>query len=248
MQQTDQVEAKLDGVRVILARSAGTDGAVYVMIDTDREPDGSDGGPGLRVDVNDARVYEGVPYLHDRRQDLDVEAFVDGYCESALWADCTPADRCVVCGDLVVYGKGMPNVFAWRHVDQHDHIAERDEDQETGGRKGLTLRPEARERMAVDPRRFVAENADDVLAYCDARREEIEGYVREPGDVSSEETLNVPEAWAGHDLWMTRRHHGVGFWDRGLGELGDRLMAAAQAMGEPDDHVPFDRGDGTADA
>lgn len=30
---------------------------------------------------------------------------------------------------------------------------------------------------------------------------------------------------AGHDFWLTRCGHGAGFWDRGLGDLGDRLTA-----------------------
>lgn len=37
---------------------------------------------------------------------------------------------------------------------------------------------------------------------------------------------------AGHDFWLTRNGHGAGFWDRGLGELGDRLSEAAEAFGE----------------
>ena len=36
----------------------------------------------------------------------------------------------------------------------------------------------------------------------------------------------------GHDLWLTRNRHGAGFWDRGLGELGDQLTATAHQMGE----------------
>lgn len=35
-----------------------------------------------------------------------------------------------------------------------------------------------------------------------------------------------------HDYWLTRNHHGAGFWDRGLGGLGDRLTKAAQLDGE----------------
>lgn len=31
------------------------------------------------------------------------------------------------------------------------------------------------------------------------------------------------EARAGHDFWLTRNGHGAGFWDRGLGAVGDRL-------------------------
>lgn len=43
------------------------------------------------------------------------------------------------------------------------------------------------------------------------------------------------EAAFGHDLWLTRRHHGAGFWDRNElpSALGDALTDAAHAMGEP---------------
>lgn len=37
---------------------------------------------------------------------------------------------------------------------------------------------------------------------------------------------------AGHDFWFTRNHHGVGFWDRELGAIGDRLTETAHVMGE----------------
>lgn len=33
----------------------------------------------------------------------------------------------------------------------------------------------------------------------------------------------------GHDFWLTRNGHGVGFWDRGLGDLGDELTKHAEA-------------------
>ena len=36
----------------------------------------------------------------------------------------------------------------------------------------------------------------------------------------------------GHDLWLTRNHHGAGFWDRGYGEVGKRLTEAAEAIGQ----------------
>jgi len=41
----------------------------------------------------------------------------------------------------------------------------------------------------------------------------------------------------GHDFWLTRNHHGAGFWDRGLGELGDRLTTLAHAAGGRDLYV-----------
>ena len=31
---------------------------------------------------------------------------------------------------------------------------------------------------------------------------------------------------AGHDFWLTRNHHGVGFWDRGHGDIGKKLTTS----------------------
>ncbi len=39
---------------------------------------------------------------------------------------------------------------------------------------------------------------------------------------------------AGHDFWLTRNGHGAGFWDRGLGVLGDRLSKHAKSFGPAD--------------
>ena len=33
-------------------------------------------------------------------------------------------------------------------------------------------------------------------------------------------------AQAGRDFWYSRNGHGVGFWDRGLGPIGDKLSSA----------------------
>lgn len=50
----------------------------------------------------------------------------------------------------------------------------------------------------------------------------------------------LQDAQVGHDFWLTRNHHGAGFWDRGLGEVGDQLTAAAQAFPEVDLYVGDD--------
>ena len=44
----------------------------------------------------------------------------------------------------------------------------------------------------------------------------------------------------GHDFWLTRNHHGAGFWDRGLGDLGDRLTEAAHVYGSVDLYIGYD--------
>ena len=48
----------------------------------------------------------------------------------------------------------------------------------------------------------------------------------------------IDDAQAGHDLWLTRNRHGCGFWDRGLGKVGDTLTELAHPYGEA--HVFFD--------
>jgi hypothetical protein len=46
---------------------------------------------------------------------------------------------------------------------------------------------------------------------------------------------------AGHDFWLTRNHHGAGFWDGDWPEeSGDRLTAASHAFGNVDLYVGDD--------
>ena len=45
---------------------------------------------------------------------------------------------------------------------------------------------------------------------------------------------------AGQDFLLTRNGHGAGFWDRGLGERGDRLTANAKPYGETNAYVGDD--------
>jgi hypothetical protein len=49
-------------VKVWIHPSGGADGAIVVQLDTEFEPDASDGGPGLRILLNDSDVYEGVAW------------------------------------------------------------------------------------------------------------------------------------------------------------------------------------------
>ena len=36
----------------------------------------------------------------------------------------------------------------------------------------------------------------------------------------------------GHDFWLTRNHHGAGFLDRGLGDIGEELTKACHVYGD----------------
>ena len=65
-------------------------------------------------------------------------------------------------------------------------------------------------------------------------------------DFLSEEVDEIIERWQiapgqlGHDLWLTRNHHGAGFWDRGYGPDGDRLTQLCKPMGTDDAYIGDD--------
>lgn len=61
-----------------------------------------------------------------------------------------------------------------------------------------------------------------------------------PSRVSAE---HDPWEAIGHDLWLTRNGHGVGFWDRNMGRVGERLTALCghgKAFGPVDAYVGDD--------
>lgn len=85
------------------------------------------------------------------------------------------------------------------------------------------------------------------LAWADAPEDEpyldLASEVRETARTECAEFLEQIEtagidssAWddehLGHDFWLTRQHHGVGFWDRGRGPVGEHLTALAQTHQE----------------
>jgi len=43
---------------------------------------------------------------------------------------------------------------------------------------------------------------------------------------------SIEDSQAGHDFWLTRNHHGAGFWSSGLGKIGDDLTKLSNTFGE----------------
>ena len=68
----------------------------------------------------------------------------------------------------------------------------------------------------------------------DAIRQELRSDVRAFMEDEEADLGDMLPQQIGHDFWLTREHHGAGFWDRGLGERGDRLTKAAQCYGSID--------------
>lgn len=71
--------------------------------------------------------------------------------------------------------------------------------------------------------KLLKESENDIQDFLDLlNRENIEWQ----GEISEEQF--------GYNFWLTRNGHGAGFWDRGLGELGDALTTWAKTYGTVD--------------
>lgn len=93
-------------------------------------------------------------------------------------------------------------------------------DCESGGREDLDVRAGDWSYVRDLVSLFVAEHRVDCEAYVETMEREHWN-----AEFSASERL-------GHDLRLTSGGHGTGFWDRGLGELGDRLTKAVD-LGTP---------------
>lgn len=84
------------------------------------------------------------------------------------------------------------------------------------------------------------EDLDDKYGPEDFAPETLAEMVSDLEDFMGSNKALIARATEGHgmspediarDFWLTREGHGTGFWDRGLGNLGDDLTNAAQIFG-----------------
>lgn len=198
----------------------------------------------------------------------DLDSFVEGFVTAALWSDCEhvqtyavdvsgdddASDSGMTYEDAVTYVNALADDLesdgwtcdrGWASADNHYAVAAgrgddartiavvRDEDPGSGGCEDLTLDDDGETIVRAYCARFVTANRADLNAYGEQR-----SYDPSQGSV---------ESYAGHDLYLTAVGHGTGFWDRGLGELGDRLTTACGAFEDVTDGLGMvDNGDGTA--
>lgn len=190
---------------------------------------------GVLYTLPDGRVIE-ASALEINTAGLD--ELTRGYITAALWADCWPADPEIK--------QIQPNLWIVRderngetqHVSREGAEAEharRHDNAESGGCEHLEPTAELREMFRLDCAAFAVAAGDDLLAYVQARVN---------GERANDASQGTPLDYAGHDLWLSSRGHGTGFWDRGLGDLGDRLHEASKVVSS--DACPVDSGDGTA--
>lgn len=90
------------------------------------------------------------------------------------------------------------------------------------------LPQQTRQAMENDCLKFFEENNDALWEYKDKRA------------LPCPDIQYSAAECAGHDFWLTRCGHGAGFWDRGMGELGEKLSTAAEKFGNADLYVGDD--------
>jgi len=64
----------------------------------------------------------------------------------------------------------------------------------------------------------------------EAMRADIIDFLENNREILEESGLS--DLAIGHDFWLTRNRHGAGFWDRGLGEIGQKLTKVCHSYGE----------------
>jgi len=102
----------------------------------------------------------------------------------------------------------------------------------TYGENGENNLDDGKHELSCSAREQMEKDCEDFLNYCE--REEIDPFP----DYNNGEFSDLE--LSGHDFWLTRNGHGAGYWDRGLGEIGDKLTKAAKTFGTCDLYVGDD--------
>lgn len=146
-----------------------------------------------------------------------LDTFTRAYIECALWSStCDPYGTCPDCG--------TDNQVLCRWNAEQEHVCMNCSDREPNYEPPMDrnysvedLAPGTLARMVADCERFQRDMIEDIA---------WDNLARFPHRYSTQEK-------AGHDFWLTRNHHGAGFWDGDWTEpAATRLTDAAHAFGE----------------
>lgn len=85
----------------------------------------------------------------------------------------------------------------------------------------------------LDENYDVDDLADEALAKA---IKDCNAFIRKAGKLMNalNKKLGTNDGQHGHDFWLTRNGHGVGFWDRNYGKAGDALTDFAKTFGQCD--------------
>lgn len=168
----------------------------------------------MELVVNDSDVPERdiAQYIVEGIAGADIDAIVEGYLTCQLWAQ---HDN----DGLDEYGNS-PTL------------------DDNYGREDIA--PEYVDKVREELLGLVTDHPLAVRMYLarNAGRSRQESLLSTGALISSAEVNTL----FGHDFYLTREGHGAGFWDRGLGELGEYLTKIAKAYGSAEEL--FDNGEG----
>lgn len=116
------------------------------------------------------------------------------------------------------FTRGYIECMLWAETHHYEEDQNDDRSFQDHGYAETDLAPESLAKIIEDCADFQHDNREDLEAY----------------------TLSLPLDHAGHDFWLTRNGHGAGFWDRGLGRLGERLTRAAKVYGSRNPYLGND--------
>lgn len=150
--------------------------------------------------------------------DYDIGIVFAAYLECALWSSSAPS--CNNCGAWLGESgpHDNPGQFGWVDFDGSATCLVYGQGQQ---------KHSVREDTSLDEEFNLDDFADDTRA--NLYREVVVFVIENLDDLAS-----LDPAQVGHDFWLTRNGHGTGFWDRGLGDKGDRLTKAAKVYGSVD--------------
>lgn len=114
-----------------------------------------------------------------------------------------------------------------------------DEDEDAADIGGNLWNPETQSNLPGDVTlaNLAPEALARIIADCAAFQKANEATLDEA--YALEEPTYCAER-AGNDFWYTRNGHGCGFWDRGLGMVGDKLADTARVYGGCDSYLGDD--------
>jgi hypothetical protein len=75
------------------------------------------------------------------------------------------------------------------------------------------------------------------LYFSDDARDAIRSEISSLLMLANDDLHGLEYSQIGHDFILTRNGHGAGFWDRGLGEQGERLAEWAKSFGSVSAYV-----------
>jgi hypothetical protein len=142
-----------------------------------------------------------------------LDPFTRGYIEAAMW---TLTDTRYECEDCEHSSRDCAEA----------------ECEDCGGR--MRERTESCDHLGLHDiaEETIAKAIEECAAFQEAHRADLELATEERGR---------DDAYHGHDFWLTRNGHGVGFWDRGYSpKLSKRLTDAAHAWGSCDWYIGDD--------